>query len=258
MSRVDHMDVAAYALGVLDEQDMERFEEHLATCWACAAELETMVPVVGLLSDIDEESITALEQTHSDPVLLDRTLVALRTHRRRARFRQVLATAAAVVVFGGLTGVVFSNLTDSSTPPPLAGPTTAPVNPPGDRPGNPSGPGFGGNEQEGEQVDVTDPATGVEATFWLTSKDFGTKMDFSLGKLPGPRTCRLVVVRDDGSTEVVSTWSVPDGGYGTNANTQKLALSAATSTKRDDIKQFEVQEIDSRGATDTLVTVPAA
>ncbi|GIJ35869.1 anti-sigma factor family protein [Micromonospora sediminimaris] len=258
MSRVDHMDVAAYALGVLDEQDMERFEEHLATCWACAAELETMVPVVGLLSDIDEESITALEQTHSDPVLLDRTLVALRTHRRRARFRQVLATAAAVVVFGGLTGVVFSNLTDSSTAPPFAGPTTAPVGPPTDRTGNPSGPSLGGNEQEGEQVDVTDPATGVEATFWLTSKDFGTKMDFSLGKLPGPRTCRLVVVRDDGSTEVVSTWLVPDGGYGTNANTQLLTLSAATSTKRDNIKQFEVQEIDSRGATDTLVTVPAA
>ncbi|MEV2241154.1 zf-HC2 domain-containing protein [Micromonospora sp. NPDC049891] len=258
MSRVDHMDVAAYALGVLDEQDMERFEEHLATCWACAGELETMVPVVGLLSDIDEESITALEQTHSDPVLLDRTLVALRTHRRRARFRQVLATAAAVVVFGGLTGVVFSNLTDSSTAPPLAGPTTAPVDTPTNRPGNPSGPNVGGNEQEGEQVDVTDPATGVDATFWLISKDFGTKMDFSLSKLPGPRTCRLVVVRDDGSTEVVSTWLVPDGGYGTNANPQLLALSAATSTKLDDIKHFEVQEIDSRGATDTLVTVPTA
>ncbi|MFF5218918.1 anti-sigma factor family protein [Micromonospora sp. NPDC000442] len=258
MSRVDHMDVAAYALGVLDEQDMERFEEHLATCWACAGELETMVPVVGMLSDIDEESITALEQTHSDPVLLDRTLVALRTHRRRARFRQVLATAAAVVVFGGLTGVVFSNLTDSSTAPPIAGPTTAPVDPPSNRPGNPSGPNVGGNEQEGAQVDVTDSTTGVKATFWLISKDFGTKMDFSLSKLPGPRTCRLVVVRDDGSTEVVSTWSVPDGGYGTNANPQLLALSAATSTKLDAIKHFEVQEIDSRGATDTLVTVPTA
>ena len=42
MSRADHMDVAAYALGVLDQQDTERFEEHLATCWACAAELETI------------------------------------------------------------------------------------------------------------------------------------------------------------------------------------------------------------------------
>ncbi|WP_238450628.1 zf-HC2 domain-containing protein [Micromonospora sp. 4G55] len=63
MSRADHMDVAAYALGVLDEQDTERFEEHLATCWACAAELETMVPVVGLLSDIDGETMMAMEHT---------------------------------------------------------------------------------------------------------------------------------------------------------------------------------------------------
>jgi hypothetical protein len=258
MSRVDHMDVAAYALGVLDEQDMERFEEHLATCWACAAELETMVPVVGLLSDIDEESITALEQTHTNPVLLDRTLVALRTHRRRARFRQVLATAAAVVVFGGLTGVVFSNLSDSSTTPPIAGPTTAPLDPPGSRPGNPSGPNIGGNDQEGDQVDVTDATTGVRATFFLISKDFGTRMDFILGRLPGPRTCRLVVVRENGSTEVVSTWSVPEGGYGTNANPQQVTLSAATATKLDDIKHFEVQEVDSRGRTDTLVTVPTA
>ena len=105
MSRADHMDVAAYALGVLDPQDTERFEEHLATCWACAAELETMVPVVGLLSGIDGEAMAALEQTHTDPALLDRTLVAVRRDRRRTRVRQLLATAAAVVVFGGLSGV---------------------------------------------------------------------------------------------------------------------------------------------------------
>ncbi|MEV6813622.1 zf-HC2 domain-containing protein [Micromonospora sp. NPDC051296] len=257
MSRVDHMDVAAYALGVLDEQDMERFEEHLATCWACAAELESMVPVVGLLSDIDEESITAMEQTQSNPVLLDRTLVALRTHRRKARFRQILATAAAVVVFGGLTGVVFSNLAGDSTPPSIAGPTTAPFDPPGGGSGNPGGPNIGGNEQEGEQVDVTDPSTGVQSTFWLISKDFGTKVDFTLGRLPGPRTCRLVVVREDSSTEVVSTWTVPPGGYGTNSNPQLAALSATTSTKLDDIKHFEVQEVDGKGVGQPLLTVPA-
>ncbi|NLU80419.1 zf-HC2 domain-containing protein [Micromonospora sp. HNM0581] len=258
MSRVDHMDVAAYALGVLDEQDMERFEEHLATCWACAAELETMVPVVGLLSDIDEESITTLEQTYTEPVLLDRTLVALRTHRRRARFRQVLATAAAVVVFGGLTGVVFSNLNDTSTAPPSAAPPTTGSNTPSNRPADPGDPGTGGNEQEGDQVNVTDPTTGVRATFFLISKDFGTRMDFSLSRLPGPRTCRLVVLREDGATEVVSTWSVPDGGYGTVSNPQLLTLSAVTSTKLDGIKHFEVQEIDSRGAQNTLVTIPTA
>ncbi len=258
MSRVDHMDVAAYALGVLDEQDMERFEEHLATCWACAAELESMVPVVGLLSDVDEESVTALEETHSNPVLLDRTLGALRTHRRRARIRQVLATAAAVVVFGGLTGVGFASLTDDSDPPGLrADPyNSAPVDPPVNRPDNPGDPGTGGNEQEGDQRNVTDPSTGVKATFFLISKDFGTKVDFSLGKLPGPRVCRLVVVRKNSDTEVISTWSVPAGGYGTNSNPQLLTLSATTSTKLDDVKHFEVQSVDEKGVASPLVTVP--
>ncbi|MFD6752097.1 anti-sigma factor family protein [Micromonospora gifhornensis] len=257
MSRVDHMDVAAYALGVLDEQDMERFEEHLATCWACAAELESMVPVVGLLSDIDAESVTALEQTHTNPVLLDRTLVAMRTHRRKARFRQILATAAAVVVFGGITGVVFSNLADSGTPPPVAGPTTGPVQVPNTGSGDPVGPGVGGTEQEGKQVNVTDPTTGVTATFFLASKDFGTNIAFTLGRLPGPRECRLVVVREDASTEVISTWSVPQGGYGTNSNPQKLSLAAATSSTLDKVKHFEVQEVDGKGAGKPLVTVPA-
>ncbi|GIJ28705.1 RNA polymerase subunit sigma [Micromonospora qiuiae] len=259
MSRVDHMDVAAYALGVLDEQDMERFEEHLASCWACAAELETMVPVVGLLSDIDAESMTALEQTQSNQVLLDRTLVAMRTHRRRARFRQVLATAAAVVVFGGLTGVGFATLSAESSTPNLGSGqgTNAPVDPPATRSGNPTGPGVGGNKQEGEQVDVTDPTTGVEGTFFLDSRDFGTVVAFSLGRLPGPRECRLVVVRKDAGTEVISSWSVPQGGYGTNSNPSQLSLAAATSSKLDDVKHFQVVQVDDKGKASPLLTVPA-
>ncbi len=259
MSRVDHMDVAAYALGVLDEQDMERFEEHLASCWACAAELETMVPVVGLLSDIDAESMTALEQTQSNPVLLDRTLVAMRTHRRRARFRQVLATAAAVVVFGGLTGVGFASLSAESTAPPQgSGPSTnGPLEPPTTRSGNPGGPGLGGNKQEGEQVDVTDPTTGVKGTFFLDSKDFGTLAAFTLSRLPGPRECRLVVVREDSGTEVISSWSVPPGGYGTNSNPTALTLYATTSSKLEDVKHFRVEQVDAKGTASPLLTVPA-
>jgi len=48
-----HYDVAAYALGVLEEPDCSHFEEHLATCDACAEELESMLPVVDLLADVD-------------------------------------------------------------------------------------------------------------------------------------------------------------------------------------------------------------
>ncbi|MFG1843264.1 anti-sigma factor family protein [Micromonospora sp. DT228] len=257
MSRPDHMDVAAYALGVLDEQDTERFEEHLATCWACAAELETMVPVVGLLSDIDGETMMALEQTATDPALLNRTLGAVRADRRRTRFRQMLATAAAVVVFGGLTGYGFVNVTDSD-PAPLAGSTpSAPAEPTTSAPtAPPSGPGVGGTEEEGDQVEATDPTTGVQTTMFLVKREYGTRINFVLRKLPGPRVCRLVVVRKNASTEVVSTWSVPDGGYGTNTRPQGLELSASTSAPVDDIKQLQVQSVDANGVASPLVTLP--
>ncbi|WP_433130932.1 zf-HC2 domain-containing protein [Micromonospora sp. CA-240977] len=259
MSRPDHMDVAAYALGVLDEQDTERFEEHLATCWACAAELETMVPVVGLLSDIDGETMMALEQTATDPALLNRTLGAVRADRRRSRFRQMLATAAAVVVFGGLSGYGFVSVTGSSDPaPPLAGATpSTPADPATSGPtAPPSGPGVGGTEEEGDQVEATDPTTGVQTTMFLVKREYGTRINFSLRKLPGPRTCRLVVVRKNASTEVISSWSVPDGGYGTSIRPQGLELSASTSAPVEDIKQLQVQSVDANGVASPLVTLP--
>ncbi|SCL50082.1 Putative zinc-finger [Micromonospora citrea] len=259
MSRADHMDVAAYALGVLDEHDTARFEEHLATCWACAAELETMVPVVGMLSDIDGETMAAMEHAQTDPALLDRTLVAVRTHRRRARFRQLLATAAAVVVLGGATGLGFAAVARDSAPEVVAEPTlTAPVDPPtvtSSR--DPNDPNLGGPvPAEGEQTNVTDQTTGVRATFFVASKQFGTSVNFTLAKLPGPRACRLVVVRKNNTSEVISTWSVPTAGYGTNANSESLTLSATTSTRKADIKQFQVQSVDASGVASPLVTVP--
>ncbi|MFG1651391.1 anti-sigma factor family protein [Micromonospora sp. NPDC049275] len=259
MSRPEHMDVAAYALGVLDEQDTERFEEHLAACWACAAELETMVPVVGLLSGIDGETMMALEQTATDPALLDRTLVAVRADRRRTRFRQLLATAAAVVVFGGLTGYGFVSVAGDETPGILADPTTSAAanDPPTSAPtAPPSGPGVGGTEEEGDQLDATDPTTGVQTTMFLVEREYGTRINFSLRKLPGPRICRLVVVRKNASTEVVSSWSVPAGGYGTSSRPQGLELSASTSASASDIKQLQVQSVDGNGVASPLVTVP--
>ncbi|MBB5112399.1 anti-sigma factor family protein [Micromonospora echinospora] len=257
MSRADHMDVAAYALGVLDAQDAERFEEHLATCWACAAELETMVPVVGLLSGIDGEAMAALEQTHTDPALLDRTLVAVRRDRRRTRVRQLLATAAAVVVFGGLSGVAAGMLGGEPAPTPQAGPTqTAPTAAPSGEPGNPNDPGVGGEKPiEGDQHNATDAGTGVQTTMWLARKEYGTQVSVQLSRLPGPRVCRLVVVRKNATSEVISTWSVPAGGYGTNQNQLPLELTASTSAPVRDIDKLQVQSVDANGVASPLVTV---
>ncbi|MEV4813220.1 anti-sigma factor family protein [Micromonospora avicenniae] len=258
MSRAEHMDVAAYALGVLDEQDTARFEEHLAACWACAAELETMVPVVGMLSGIDGETMTAMEQTATDPRLLDHTLSAVRADRRRARFRQLLATAAAVVVLGGLTAIGFHTvLEDASSREAVAEPTfSAPVDgSPAPRPTK-SDLGLGGPEgEEGGRVDAIDATTGVGATMFLVERDYGTQINFNLTQLPGPRVCRLVVVRKNAATEVISTWSVPTSGYGTNQRAADLQLSASTAARLDEIKQLQVQSVDSKGVASPLVTV---
>jgi hypothetical protein len=47
-----HLDVASYALGVLGDAETSRFEEHLDTCPACVEQLESFLPVIGLLPGV--------------------------------------------------------------------------------------------------------------------------------------------------------------------------------------------------------------
>jgi anti-sigma factor RsiW len=45
----DHIDVGAYALGLLEDQDKVTFDAHLARCSSCTAELAALSPVAALL-----------------------------------------------------------------------------------------------------------------------------------------------------------------------------------------------------------------
>ncbi|WP_238453732.1 hypothetical protein [Micromonospora sp. ATA51] len=95
----------------------------------------------------------------------------------------------------------------------------------------------------------------MKTTMWVASKEYGTKIDLQLTRLPGPRTCRLVVIRKNATSEVVSTWSVPGGGYGTSTNQLPLELSASTSAGLPDIEKIQVQSVDVNGVASPLVTV---
>src|SRR4051812_42269489 len=53
-----HVDVAAYALGAMDDREAGQFEDHLVQCATCADELESMVSVVALMSDVTLADIT--------------------------------------------------------------------------------------------------------------------------------------------------------------------------------------------------------
>ncbi|RKR90997.1 putative zinc finger protein [Micromonospora pisi] len=251
MSRSDHFDVASYALGVLDEEDTVRFEEHLADCWACAGELESMLPVVDLLAEVDGDDLAVMERSTANDQLVTRALNVVSLDRRRARKQRVLSLAAGVVVVALLSGLALvagaswvggtnNTGTNSALPTPSF-----------------TGGGFGGPEMaDAEKLTVTDKDTGVKADLLLDARPFGTQVSFALSNLTGPRTCRLVVLRKNGDPEVLSSWTVPPEGYGTPAHPEPLLLQSTTSAQRTDIDRMQVQAVDAKGTPTALVTVP--
>jgi hypothetical protein len=97
------------------------------------------------------------------------------------------------------------------------------------------------------QLVATDKVTGVHATVGLESKTFGTLVSFAVSNIKGPRKCRLVAVRNDGQSEVLSTWTVPDQGYGKSTEPPELRLEAATALPIEDIFALRVQEVGENG-----------
>lgn len=258
MSRSEHVDVAAYALGVLDDRDSALFEEHLATCWSCAGELESLLPVVNLLSDVDPEDLATAERVTTEPHLLDGMLATVAQDRRRTRSRRMYRLAAGFVLVAMLTGAaLFAGgrwtsgpfYVARSTPPPASA-SPAPT--------GTTDTGFGGPElPAGERLSAIDAGTGVKTELLLEARPFGTQVSFALSRVTGPRTCRLVVLRKDGSTEAISSWKVPAAGYGTEAKPAPLMLQAATAVPRSEIQEIQVQQIGPDGATTPLVSVRA-
>ena len=260
MTKEDHFDVASYALGVLDEHDAARFEDHLIECSRCAYELESFVEVADLLADVDANAVIVAEETRRDGFMLQKVIGEVSQERHRANSRRLYSLAAAVVVFAMLSigaffvgGQVFGG-NDNPAGTNTAGGGTGQVDPLPDAAGN--GPGIGGPDLPGERFNGSDPRTGVQASVGFEKKDFGTQISFAISNITGPKVCRLVAVHTDGTSEPLVSWKVGDKGWGTAANAQPLLLQATTATPRAEIAHVQVQEITAGGAGETLVRVP--
>ncbi|MGZ4649778.1 MAG: anti-sigma factor family protein [Kineosporiaceae bacterium] len=268
-----HHDVAPYALGVLDDDEASRFEEHLAHCDACARELESFLPVVDLLADVrlpaadlppraaevpgDElgRRRVRAERRGSRPSRAGRGLPARVARSARSALRRpAVAAAVAAVAAAGVTAGITGNLGPerSTTTPGISAAASSGA------PGS-SGPWDrlrGPDLATGHQVSASDPATGVRADLILNGAPWGTRVTFALSHVSGPQTCRLVAVRRGGGTEVLSTWVVPAEGYGTAKQPQPLVLQAATALARTDIAELRVESVAPSGTHD-LVTISA-
>src|ERR1700750_41901 len=101
-----HTDVGAYAMGLLEERDRREFEDHLAGCPACAAEVAELSPMAALLRGVE---LTGGEPgVGREPGGGDVTAPLLRHGRRqrqRRRWQVALGAAAGIVLIGGSIGV---------------------------------------------------------------------------------------------------------------------------------------------------------
>lgn len=214
-----HRDVGAYALGVLDEAEAFRFEDHLMECPQCAAQVTEFGPTARQMMLYRRATPRAVHPfAGPGPQLLDRLLGEVAARHRAVRRRVLYAVAASVVVA-------------------LAGPVTAMM----------AGGGTGGGDEGAVRVTATDEKSGVWAQVTTEDEAWGSHVELEVKDGAGPRSCRLIAIGLDGSEQTVTSWSVPE--HDARPNTMQGAAAWHT----DEIARYELRT----AAGEHLVTLDA-
>jgi hypothetical protein len=215
-----HTDVGAYSMGLLEERDRREFEDHLAGCPACAAEVAELSPMAALLRGVELSGV--------EPTVTELLRRRARQQRQRRRWQVALGAAAGIVLIGGGIGVGIAAAPQGGPPPapPLA--------------------------LTGQLHSATDPGTGVAGTVGLVAKAWGTQVTLDLSKVHGPAECELVAVSRTGERRVVMGWLVTAPGDGVPGHPAHLVITGGTSIPRSDLSRVDVDVLNGR----TLVSIP--
>jgi hypothetical protein len=219
----EHTDVGAYALGLLQPADRQAFEQHLADCPACAAELAELSGMKDLLTGIGPVPSATEEPAEAEVVDLVRRHAA--DQRRRARWRVTLSAAAAVVLLGGGVG---AGLAIASRPSPPAHSTAV-------------------------SFTATSPVTHVRGRVSLVAKPWGTVITLGLFHLAGPLDCQIVAVSRTGQREVLGSWVVPaHAHFGLPGHPNPLVIEGPSGIKINDLSHIDIDVVNGP----TLVSIP--
>ncbi|WP_460071675.1 zf-HC2 domain-containing protein [Streptomyces sp. YKOK-I1] len=173
-----HRDVGAYALGVLDEAEAFRFEDHLMECPQCAAQVTEFGPTARQMMLYRRATPRSVHPfAGPGPRMLDKLLAEVATRHRAARRRVMFALAASVVIA-------------------LAGPAVAMM-------------AGGDDAEDAVRVTATDEKSGVWAQVTIEDEAWGSDIELKVKDGAGPRDCRLIAVGHDGSEQTVTSWNVP-------------------------------------------------
>ncbi|WP_030347472.1 zf-HC2 domain-containing protein [Streptomyces sp. NRRL S-1022] len=204
-----HRDVGAYALGVLDEAEAFRFEDHLMECPRCAAhvtEFGSTTRQLMLYRRATPRFVHPMAQP--GPRLLDRLLGELALRHRARRRRLLYGLAASVVLAVAGPGIVAF----SGHPEPAASQVTA----------------------------ATDPRTGVWAQVTSADQDWGSDLRLEVRDGSGTHACRLIAVGRDGSEQVVAGWTNPGDG------SRVTTTMGAAALHPDQIERYEVRTAEGK------------
>jgi len=224
MSNDQHIDVGAYALGLLEDEDSAAFEAHLVDCPSCHAELAAFSPMKALLTGLGP--VESPEDTASEQPVTDLLRKRAEKSRRRTRWTVAVGAAACVAALGVGLGIGIAVA--------------------------PSGPPPGTAVLAGQLHSATDPQTGVTGTVGLLTKTWGTYVSLDLAKVHGPLECQLIAVSKTGERRVVTGWLVRAPGDGVPGHPAHLLVQGGTAFPAGSIARFDVVVVNGP----TILSIP--
>ncbi|KQX65681.1 anti-sigma factor [Angustibacter sp. Root456] len=219
--RYAHLD-GAYVLGALAPAERQEFEQHLRDCPACAAAVQDLAGLPGLLARVDADVLddAPLADEPAPDTLLPSLVRGVRHHRRRRTVVTAMLAAAAALVVGG-AGVAASQLGQPTDRRPTAAPTTS------------TSPTSTPRPMTAVQPAPMSARLAVQPVAWGTRLVLTCRYDPDDTRYGEAAEYALVVRTQDGRTEQVATWRALPG--------QQMELSGATSARAADIAAVEVR-----------------
>ncbi|MCY0923228.1 MULTISPECIES: anti-sigma factor family protein [unclassified Streptomyces] len=241
MNRQRHEEelLGPYVLGVLDEQDVRRVEEHIGDCVQCREEVTALREMEAALGEVPEEAFLEGPPQGGD-LLLQRTLRQVRNERASASRRRVglagLAAAAslAAVFWAGTQSGPGQVQAVPPVPSPTVSATPSPP-PPGTR-----------------VASATDRLTGARMTVRVTPAPQWVRVHAAVADIPAGERCRLIVVSRNGKRTIAGGWVVGSAEHGEGKG---AALDGSAAVDPADVKEILVE--NESGKAYVSVPVPA-
>ncbi|WP_327250710.1 zf-HC2 domain-containing protein [Streptomyces sp. NBC_01244] len=226
-----------YVLGVLDDAEVRRVEEHVDGCVQCRQEVTALREMEAALGEVPPEAFLDGPPQGGD-LLLQRTLRQMRqevdgARRRRTVFTGLAVAASLTAVFwagtqlgGGSTGV------EARPQPPVSAEPSAP----------PAGT---------KVASATDAGTGARMTVQVTPAAKWVRVRAAVTGIPAGERCRIVVVSRDGTRTTAGGWVVGTAAHGEGKG---AALDGSAAVDPADVRAVLVE--NESGTAFVSVPVP--